>query len=521
MRLKILLAIALSVCMATSAMAQEAAPRTIQVDLGSAGGPVDRFYDLSIGSDFPGTLIRSDSQAQLVPAVQELGFRYIRFHDVFHDVLGTVKDVDGTLVYDWTKLDQLYDALLAKRIRPFVELGFTPGAMKTSEQTLFYWKGNTSHPDPAKWTQLIDAYVRHIRARYGADEVRQWYFEVWNEPNLKDFWENADQQAYFALYANTARTIKAIDPQLRVGGPSTAGADWVPELLAYVAKNKLPIDFVTTHTYGVDGGFLDEHGKQDVKLSTSPDAIVGDVRRVRAQIQASPFPDLPLYFTEWSSSYTPRDFVHDSYISAPYILTKLKQVQGLVQGMSYWTYTDLFEEPGPPPTPFRGGFGLMNREGIRKPAWFAYKYLHALKGRDIPLGDAHAFAAVDDQRIAAVAWDWQQPVQAVSNTPFYTRQVPSTDSAALVFRLAQVPAGTYRLQVRKTGYRRNDPLSLYIDMGMPKDLAPRQLAQLQQATRDTPEQDRRVHVGADGVVEIRVPMRSNDVVLMTLEPSAR
>lgn len=229
MRLTLLLATTLACCLATAASAQPAAQREIQLDIASAGAPVDRFYALSVGSDFPGTLIRDDTQAHLVPAVQELGFRYIRFHDVFHDVLGTVKEVDGTLVYDWTQLDKLYDALLAKKIRPFVELGFTPTAMKTSEQTLFYWKGNTSHPDPAKWTQLIDAYVRHILARYGADEVRQWYFEVWNEPNLKDFWENADQQAYFDLYANTARTIKAIDPQLRVGGPSTAGAAWVPE----------------------------------------------------------------------------------------------------------------------------------------------------------------------------------------------------------------------------------------------------------------------------------------------------
>ncbi|WP_372392717.1 beta-xylosidase [Xanthomonas sp. NCPPB 3582] len=518
MRLNTLLAMTLACGMAWPALARDASPRTIDVDLSSADKPVDRFYDLSVGSDFPGTLIRPDTQAHLVPAVQELGFRYIRFHDVFHDALGTVKEVDGKLVYDWTKLDQLYDALLAKRIRPFVELGFTPNAMKTSEQTIFYWKGNTSHPDPAKWTQLITAFIQHIRARYGAEEVRQWYFEVWNEPNLAGFWENADQQAYFDLYANTARTIKAIDPQLRVGGPSTAGADWVPELLAFVAKNKLPIDFVTTHTYGVDGGFLDEDGKQDVKLSASPEAIVGDVRRVHAQIQASPYPQLPLYFTEWSASYTPRDYVHDSYISAPYILTKLKQVQGLVQGMSYWTYTDLFEEPGPPPTPFHGGFGLMNREGIRKPAWFAYKYLNALQGRAIPLSDAHALAAVDGKRIAALVWDWQQPAQTVSNTPFYTRLVAATDSAPLRLRMSQVPAGEYRLQVRKTGYRRNDPLSLYIDMGMPKALAPRQLAQLQQATRDTPEQDRRVRVGADGVAEVSVPMRSNDVVLVTLEP---
>ena len=219
--------------------------------------------------------------------------------------------------------------------------------------------------------------------RYGRDEVRTWYFEVWNEPNLSGFWEGGDQKAYFDLYDLTAKTIKSIDPALRVGGPSTAGAAWVPEFLAHVKQSGAAVDFVTTHTYGVDGGFLDEEGKSDTKLDPSPDAIVGDVRRVREQISASPFPGLPLYFSEWSTSYTPRDSVHDSYISAPYILTKLKACQGLVQGMSYWTYTDLFEEPGPPTAPFQGGFGLLNPQGIRKPAYFAYKYLHALEGDSI------------------------------------------------------------------------------------------------------------------------------------------
>ena len=123
-----------------------AGARVVHVDLRKAGAPVDRFFDLSIGSDYPGTLIRDDSQAQLKTTVDELGFRYIRFHAVFHDVLGTVKVQDGSIVYDWTRLDQLYDALLSKGIKPFVELGFTPEAMKTSDLTIFYWKGNTSHP---------------------------------------------------------------------------------------------------------------------------------------------------------------------------------------------------------------------------------------------------------------------------------------------------------------------------------------------------------------------------------------
>jgi xylan 1,4-beta-xylosidase len=503
---------------ATPGWAGQDRPRVVDVDLARAGAPVDRFFDVSIGSDFPGTLIRADSQAQLATTTRELGFRYIRFHAIFHDVLGTVRETNGKISYDWSKIDQLYDGLLARHIRPFVELGFTPNAMRTSEQTIFYWKGNTSHPKPEAWRNLTDAFVRHLRDRYGADEVRRWYFEVWNEPNLSGFWEGADKPAYFALYDLTARTIKAIDPALRVGGPSTAGAAWVPEFLDYAAKNRVPVDFVTTHTYGVDGGFLDEQGKQDTKLSPSPDAIIGDVRRVRKQIQASPFPGLPLFFSEWSTSYTPRDFVHDSYISAPYILTKLKAVQGLAQGMSYWTYSDLFEEPGPPPTPFHGGFGLMNREGIRKPAWFAYQYLHALRGRAIPVADASAMAAVDARHVSMVMWDWHQPEQKVSNRPFYTRLVPATPSAPIAVDLRHLKAGRYRLVVRRTGFRANDPMSAYIDMGMPDSLSPAQLGKLQALTRDLPERDSIVRVGADGRLAVRIAMRSNDAVLVTLDP---
>ena len=218
--------------------------------------------------------------------------------------------------------------------------------METSDNKIFYWQGNTSHPAPAAWKDLIDAFIRHIEERYGKPEVRTWFFEVWNEPNLSGFWEGADQKAYFELYDLTSNTIKAIDPNLRVGGPSTAGAAWVPEFLNHVAQSGAAVDFITTHTYGVDGGFLDENGKEDTKLSPSPDAIAGDMRRVREQIQASKFPQPAPLLHGMEHELHPARPVHDSYISAPYILSKLKASQGLLQGMSYWTYTDLFEEPG-------------------------------------------------------------------------------------------------------------------------------------------------------------------------------
>jgi xylan 1,4-beta-xylosidase len=502
-----------------SAEALAETTRTIDVDVAKADKPLDRFFDLSVGSDYPGTLIRPDAQAQLKTAVDELGFRYIRFHAIFHDVLGTVKPgPDGRVTYDWTGIDKLYDELLAKHIKPFVELGFTPQALKTSDNKIFWWNGNTSHPKPEAWHALVDAFVRHLEQRYGKAQVRSWFFEVWNEPNLDGFWEKADQQAYFQLYENTARTMKAIDPQLRVGGPSTAGAAWVPEFLSFAASRKVPVDFVTTHTYGVDGGFLDEKGQSDTKLSPSPDSIVGDVRKVRAQIQASKFPNLPLYFTEWSTCYTPRDPVHDNYISAPYILEKLKGAQGHLQGMSYWTYTDIFYESGPPPNPFHGGFGLMNIDGIRKPAWFAYKYLHALRGNAVPTSDPETWAASDGKRVAAIVWDWEQPKQDQSDRPYYTKVHPPVAAAPVRIAFEHLKPGKYRLEIHRTGFDHNDPQTAWLGMGSPDHLSPAQLAKLQNLTRDLPETAEIIQVGGDGRFSTRVSMRTNDVTLTILDP---
>jgi xylan 1,4-beta-xylosidase len=507
----------LVLALACAGPASAADERHIAIDMKAPTTARDHFADLSIGSDYPGTLLREDSLAQLKTVKDELGFRYIRFHAIFHDVLGTYKVIDGKPVYDWTRIDQLYDRLLAMGIKPFVELGFTPEAMKTSNSSIFYWKGNTSHPVHEQWAQLVDAFVRHIEQRYGKDEVRSWFFEVWNEPNLDGFWEKADQPAYFALYDLTARTIKGIDPALRVGGPSTAGAAWVPEFLAHTQASGAAVDFITTHTYGVDGGFLDEKGQSDTKLSASNDAIVGDVRRVRKEIEASGKPGLPLYFTEWSTSYTPRDPVHDSYVSAAYILGKLKATEGMVQAMSYWTFSDLFEEPGPPTAPFEGGFGLMNPQGIRKPAYFAYKYLHQLGENEVKTLDTQSYVTRTGDAVQVLAWDWQQPRQEKSNRPFYTKVQPTRDGRQLRLDLKGLRPGAYTVSVYRTGFRANDAHTAYLEMGAPKTLDQSQVASLQALTADRPELGK-LNVAASGVASVEVKMRVNDVVLVKIAP---
>jgi xylan 1,4-beta-xylosidase len=501
----------------TPSQAQTA--RTILADMTKAIGPRDMAWQDCVGAGHAGLLLRPENQAQLRLVHDEAGFKYIRFHGIFADDTDVYREVDGKPVYDFSKTDAVYDAILKAGMKPFVEIGFMPHDLASGTKTIFYWKANGSPPkDWDKWGNLITAFTRHLETRFGAAEVRQWRFEVWNEPNLDGFWTDGNQAAYFKLYDVTVKAIKAVDTGLTVGGPSTAGAAWAPEFLAHAKAADVPVDFVTTHAYGVAGGFLDEKGEGDNKLVADPGAISNDVWEVRKQIQAVR-PGLPLYFTEWSTSYNPRDPIHDDYLGAAYILDKLKKTEGGAQSMSYWAYTDLFEEPGPPPSSFHGGFGLINREGIRKAAFFAYKYLNELGPQALAGGDARSILSRKGDDFVGLFWDYTAPDQPASNRPFYRKLRPSTPVAPVELKMTKLKPGAYRLVVYRTGFKANDAYSQYIGWGMPKDLSAEQATALQKLSADLPETDAMVTVGADGAFRHAFAMRVNDVLLVKLEKS--
>jgi xylan 1,4-beta-xylosidase len=501
-----------------SAGAATPAARTLTINPGHVQGEFNRFYRESIGSDYAGSLSREENLRQLERTVKELGFRHVRMHAIFHDHMQVFKLVDGKPQYDWTRIDAMYDRLLKMGIKPFVELGFTPLDMATSKASVFYYEGNISHPKPELWVGLVDAFVRHLRERYGAEEVRSWYFEVWNEPDLTAFWENADRQAYFELYDRTARAIKAIDPTIRVGGPATSGTKFIAPFIAFTEANKTPIDFISHHSYGVDGGFLDLTGKADWKLATEPYSMTNVVVKGYLDVKASAKPHLPLILSEFNASWVHRDPLLDSYLIAPFILSKIQENQGMLAMMSFWTFTDLFEEMGPPPSSFHGGFGLLNREGIRKSSYFAYKYLQQLHDIQLKVSDDAAFVTAAGDDIAAVIWDYQPALQTKSNRSTHYKVFPTRPAAPAVLKLQGMKPGSYSVSVRRTGFRANDPYTAYLEMGSPKDLTTAQIEQLNRLTDDRTESVRRIEVGRDGKAVYQLPMRANDVVLVQIQP---
>jgi len=500
------------------ASAQSSPVRVISADYGRVKGTRDRFPSLVVGAGRAAEGLRADWQRDLRVAHVECGFQYLRMHGLLEDELGVyAEDRQGQPVYNFQYIDAIYDAILNTGMRPFVEFGFMPQRLASGDKTIFWWKGNVTPPRHyAKWERLIQALVQHWTNRYGGEEVRKWYFEVWNEPNLKDAFWTGDQAEYFKLYDATVRAVKNVSPAYRVGGPATAGRGWIKELIDHAAKTGIPLDFITTHDYGVTSGALDAEGKQQLFLDPSLDAIVAGVRQVRQQIKISAMPDLPLHYTEWSTSYSPRDPVHDSYVSAAYILSRLKGSESHIQSMSYWTFTDIFEENGPVPSPFHGGFGLINFQGLRKPSFYAYQFLNQLGSEELLSADADSWVTRDDGGVQVLFWNYTPPATKESNQVYFKRDLPSKKIGEVRVSLAGLAAGTYTLTVYRTGYAMNDVFTDYFKLGSPPTLTREQVKHLAQRNDGRPELTTRVAVKARGVFSRDFQIRENDVYLLKL-----
>jgi xylan 1,4-beta-xylosidase len=505
---------------ASAAGTNELPERIVSADLHRVKGPLNTMFKACVGAGRANEGLRADWQRQLTRVHKECGFTFIRMHGLFCDDMGVYReDKSGRPEYNWQYIDELYDFLQGIGMKPFVELGFMPSALASGSRTIFWWKGNVTLPkDYRKWEDFIRAFTAHLTQRYGEDEVRTWYFEVWNEPNLDGFFAGK-QQDYFRLYDVTARAIKSVSPAYRVGGPATAGCGWIPEFIHFCATNSSPVDFVSTHTYAVDQGFLDENGQGGTILSQNPRAIYAEMIDSRKKISDSAMPNLELHFTEWSASYTPTDPIHDSYHSAAFILDKIKGAGTSVNSMSYWVFTDIFEEAGPRFTPFHGGFGLVNYQGINKPAFYAYQFLNRLGETELQCSDAASWVCTDKSGgIQALVWDFTltHPAPSVNNQVFYKRDLPSRPKSNVTLALSGVPAGQYSMAVWRVGYRANDAYSAYMDLGSPIQLSKPQVANIKSKSDGRPERFVTINVGADGNVRQTIELRDNDVCFVTL-----
>jgi xylan 1,4-beta-xylosidase len=500
--------------------------RVITADLQQVKGPRSMVWQDCVGAGRVAEGLRDGWRRQLEDCHREIGFKYIRMHGLLQDELGVYQeDSDGQPRYNWQYIDDVYDFLLSIGMKPFVEFGFMPLALASGKGKIFWWNANVTPPkDYAKWDALITALINHWTERYGESEVKTWRFEVWNEPNLRIFWQPAtnSRAEYFNLYEHTARAVQSVSTNYSVGGPAGAGPVWTKDLIDYCEQKNLPVDFISYHSYGLGGGpsGLDEYGNRKLYLSPSIHYVAETVNSQRPIIEKSAKPGLPVYITEWSASYSPRDPVHDSHFSAAFILEQLRRTESAAS-MSYWTFTDVFEENGPPPRPFHGGFGLINYQGIRKPAFWAYQFLAMLGATELQNSDESSYVCTDTNGgVQILLWDLTHPTDGkISNQDYFFRPHPPREKGHVTVDVKNLPPGKYKQQVYKIGYQQNDPYSRYLELGKPSDLSREAVADLKTLSAGKPISETTVAV--NGTFATTLPLQENSVYLIRLAPESK
>jgi xylan 1,4-beta-xylosidase len=449
--------------------AQDANTETITIDPSAASHAFPHFWERMFGSGRAILSLRDDYRRDLRSVKAVTGFEYVRFHAIFHDEVGVYnQDKTGAVSFNFSYVDQIYDGLLANGVRPFVELSFMPKLLAANPTPHAFWyKPYPSPPkDPAEWGRMIDAFVRHLIARYGAAEVEQWYFEVWNEPNI-DFWTGVPaEETYYALYDLTAKTIKQADSKLRVGGPSTAQAAWADRFIAHCIKNGIPFDFVSTHIYG-------NESPKDVFGTEGPvsikDMVPRALTKVHDQVKQSAAPSTPIFISEFNAAYLNRVDIEDSAFMGPWMAATIRACDGLTSMMSYWTFSDVFEEQGVVSKPFYGGFGLIAARGIPKPAFRVFELLHELGEQrlDSNADDALLTKRADGTLVIAL-WNYAEPDQ------------PGT-AKTIQLRLKNGRKAKYRMRFVDPAH--GSALEAWNRMGKPDSPDREQIAQLVMASQ--------------------------------------
>lgn len=349
--------------------------------------PLNHTWRRCFGQGRAAELLREDFLSHLARAKEALGFEYLRFHGLFHDEMAVVtRRKDGSLCFHWRMVDQVFDTLLRMGIRPFVELNPMPVALASGDQTIFHFKMNVTPPrDFSEWGQLVEAFARHCVQRYGLHEVRHWYFEVWNEPNLAGFWSGTRKE-YWELYLQSALAVKRVDSSLRIGGPATAQAMWIPELIEYCDTHNVPLDFVSTHSYQQDE--LTFYPQRKDSPHAPADYLLDQFKRIKREVGESKRPDLEIHWTEWNSisanakgeiSWTNNPST-DSLYCGSFLLHHCTRADDLCDSLSWWIISDIFGEDGISPLPFSHTYGLFTPHGLPKASFHAFKWLARMNG---------------------------------------------------------------------------------------------------------------------------------------------
>lgn len=370
--------------------------------------------------------LRADLQQQLKEAVNEIGFKYIRFHGILSDEMRVIRpSSNGEYEFNWIYVDKVINFFKHLNLKPFFDFTFMPKELASSQNTVFWYKGNISKPKDLKaWTKLIDSFISHCINRYGIEEVRLWYFEIWNEP---DYMWTGTQEEYFELYRATVEVILSKDKKLRIAGPAIMhkmnfAGYWLQDFIEFINNSKLRLDYFTYHIYGEKNMHQKTNG-EIIPILGGKNHVKECVDFYQEQLRKFNNPIKEVHITEFNLSARHGNYLLDTMFAACFIIYNALRNKGKLSSLGFWNISDIFEEDDYIQPVFSGGFGMITAQGIKKPSYYAYYFLSCLGDEILYEGEDYIITR-KGQDIQILAF----------NYVFYDRAFQNGDNSLLNFK---------------------------------------------------------------------------------------
>lgn len=424
------------------------------------------------------------------------------------------EDLQGNPIYNWSIVDSIFDVFVQRGIKPIAEIGFMPEALSSHPQPYqHHWKPGVPYDsiytgwayppvDYNKWSQLIYEWVKHCVDKYGAKEVKTWYWEVWNEPNI-GYWK-VTMEEYFKLYDYTADAVKRAFPQALIGGPTTTGprwnkaADFLKAFLQHCTDGKnyatgktgSPLDYISFHAKG-DPKVVDGHVQMNMAVELQ-DAVKGF-----EIINTFPsFQKLPVIIGEFdpegcaacSVNFNPQNAYRNGTMYSSYTAASFAQLYALagkyninLQGAVSWSFE--FEDQ-----PWFAGFRDLATNGVDKPVLNVFRMFGMMNGNRLTVTNSGAlgFQKIPDNSVRGD----QSYIDALATSDKHNMFVmlwnyhdddSRKTNADITLVLQNIGAGNATISEYRIDEAYSNSYNAWKKMGSPQQVSAQQFSELENA----------------------------------------
>lgn len=434
-------------------------------------------------------LLFGEVQDVLRRVQKEMPFKYIVFHGIFSDDTMIYDELpDGRPSYSFTIIDKVIDFLLSIRLKPFMQLSFTPSAMASDpDKTSFFMKYNTSLPkDYTRWEDLVTRMVRHCIRRYGLDEVLTWPFCLWNEPDTTTkMFGFANKYDFFTLYEHTYKAVKSIHPRLWFGTPAlmfvlSDPLDWYQPFFDYCRQHDCFPEFLNIHYYDDDLTFDAGYAPGSVLNRLSPDeeSFSTYIDQMGSLLKKYGIEDLPVYMTEWNLTVSQRNFINDTCFKSCYIAKNLLENYDRMESLAYWSVSDFVGESQPSRHLFHGGLGMFANKGIPKPAYYVFRLISMMEERKIGSGPGW-FAAKSENglRCTIIFYNYTHYNKLFSSGELFDMTLtnrytsfPDLTPCQVTAELSGLENGTWKIVETYVNRKCGSAYDTWVEMGAPEEM---------------------------------------------------